>query len=45
MVVSSEMQEIINVCDRVYVMKKGKINGEISRKDVTQTKLMEYAIL
>lgn len=44
-VVSSEMQEIINVCDRVYVMKNGKINGEIPRKEVTQTKLMEYAIL
>ena len=44
-VVSSEMQEIINVCDRVYVMKNGTINGELPRSEVTQTKLMEYAIL
>ncbi len=44
-VVSSEMQEIINVCDRVYVMKGGHISGELERKDVTQNKLMELAIL
>ena len=44
-VVSSEMQEIINVCDRVYVMKEGRITGEVARADATQTKLMEYAIL
>lgn len=43
--VSSEMQEIINVCDRVYVMKEGRITGELDRSEVTQTKLMEYAIL
>ena len=45
LVVSSEMQEIMNVCDRVYIMKSGKINGELSRSEVTQTKLMECAIL
>ena len=43
--VSSEMQEIINICDRVYVMKNGTITGELFREEVTQTRLMEYAIL
>ena len=43
--VSSEMQEIINICDRVYVMKNGTITGELLREEVTQTRLMEYAIL
>jgi ABC-type sugar transport system ATPase subunit len=44
MMISSEMQEIINVCDRVYVMKDGKITCELQKGDLTQTKLLEYAI-
>lgn len=41
---SSEMPEIIGLCDRVYVMKQGRISGELSRKELTQEKLLHLAI-
>lgn len=39
-VVSSEMQETIGLCDRVLVMYEGKITGEVSHDNVTQETLM-----
>jgi inositol transport system ATP-binding protein len=42
-VVSSEMAEILGLCDRVLVMHEGHISGELSREDATQEKIMQYA--
>ncbi len=39
-VISSEMQEIIGTCDRVYVINEGEIAGELSKEEVTQEKIM-----
>lgn len=41
-VVSSEMQETIGLCDRVLVMYEGRLTGELMHKDVTQEALMTY---
>ncbi len=41
--ISSEMLEIIGMCDRVIVMWDGKITGELSKKELTQEKLMMAA--
>lgn len=41
---SSEMQEILGICDRIYVMKSGSIVGEHSRDEATQEKLLKDAI-
>lgn len=41
--VSSEMQEIIGLCDRVYVMCEGKISGTLYKEELTQKKIMSYA--
>jgi len=41
--VSSEMQEIIGLCDRVYVMCEGEITGTLRREELTQQKIMLYA--
>ena len=41
---SSEMQEILGICDRIYVMKSGSIVGEYSREEATQEKLLKDAI-
>lgn len=41
--ISSEMPEIIGLCDRVYVMYEGKITGELSKGELTQKKIMYYA--
>ncbi|MDT8859263.1 sugar ABC transporter ATP-binding protein [Alkalihalobacillus sp. MEB130] len=42
-VVSSEMAEIIGLCDRVIVMHEGRITGELSREEANQEKIMQLA--
>lgn len=41
--VSSELPEIVNMCDRVYVVADGKIQAEIGRENLTQENIMRYA--
>lgn len=41
--ISSDMEEIIGMSDRVLVMCEGVVNGELSRAEVTQEKIMELA--
>ena len=40
-VISSEMQEIIGTCDRVYVINEGEIAGELQKDEVSQEKIMQ----
>ena len=35
-VISSEMQELIGICDRILVMRQGRVNGELSGEDMTE---------
>ena len=39
-VISSELPEILGICDRVYVMSEGKIVGEMDRKEASQESIM-----
>ena len=41
--VSSEMPEILGMCDRILVMHEGRQTGIIDRKDATQERIMEFA--
>lgn len=41
--VSSELPELIMLCDRIYVMAKGKITGVLTREEFSQEKIMAYA--
>jgi ABC-type sugar transport system ATPase subunit len=41
---SSEMQEVIGMCDRVYVMAGGRIRQEFSRDSVSQEKILASCI-
>ena len=41
--VSSELREIINMSDRIYVMRDGKITGELKHEDATQENIMQLA--
>ena len=41
--VSSEMEELINLSDRVLVMCEGRINGCLEKGEVTQEKIMNLA--
>ena len=38
---SSELPELIGMCDRIYVMHEGKVVGEFDVADVTQEKVMK----
>lgn len=40
-VISSEMPELLGVCDRIYVMNEGKMVGEYDAEEATQEKIME----
>ena len=42
-VLSSEAQEIIRVCDRALVMYHGAIQGEVSGAGMTEHKIMRLA--
>jgi len=42
--VSSELPELIGMCDRIYVMSKGRITGELTREEFSQEAIMKYAI-
>jgi putative multiple sugar transport system ATP-binding protein len=39
--ISSELPEILGVCDRIYVMNEGRIVGEMLAKDASQEKIMK----
>lgn len=42
LVISSELPEILGLCDRIYVMNAGRITGEVSREEASQEVLMRY---
>lgn len=42
--ISSELPEIIGVCDRALVMAEGRITGEVEGDDLTQERIMSFAI-
>lgn len=42
LVISSELPEVLGLCDRIYVMNAGRITGEVSREEATQETLMRY---
>jgi putative multiple sugar transport system ATP-binding protein len=43
-VISSEMPELLGICDRIYVMNEGKFVGEMLAKDASQDKIMRAII-
>jgi inositol transport system ATP-binding protein len=44
LMISSEMEELIGVCDRIYVMAKGRVAGELARKDFSQENILKLAL-
>ena len=44
-VISSEMPELMKLCDRFIVLRNGKITGEFMRNEVKEQTLMEAAAL
>jgi len=44
LVISSELPELLGMCDRIYVMNEGKILGELSSVEASQEKIMKMII-
>ena len=42
-VISSELSELMGVCDRIYVMSAGRISGEVDAKSTNQERIMALA--
>ncbi len=41
LVISSELPELIGICDRIYTLSEGRITGDVDRADATQEHLMK----
>ncbi len=42
--ISSEMPEILGMCDRIFVMCNGHVTGELTRGEVSQEAILELAM-
>ena len=42
--ISSEMEEILGMCDRILVISRGSITAEYAHQEATQEKLMHASI-
>ena len=42
--ISSEMPELIGMCDRIYVMNEGELKGELNASEATQERIMSFII-
>ena len=43
-IISSEMPEIIGMCDRIMIMHEGRKTGELSRFEATQERIMAACV-
>jgi len=41
---SSELPEVLGVCDRILVLREGKISAEFSRDEATPERCLEAAL-
>ena len=44
LLISSEMQEVVGLSDRVYVMYEGEIVKELARDDISQEEIVAAAV-
>ena len=42
--ISSELPELLGMCDRIYVMNEGRLLAEVNAADATQESIMGYII-
>lgn len=43
-VVSSELPEVLGISDRIYIMAKGRITGELPRAEATEERILALAM-
>ncbi|MFQ7159959.1 MAG: sugar ABC transporter ATP-binding protein, partial [Ruthenibacterium sp.] len=42
--ISSEMPELLGVCDRILVLKEGRILGQVQAKETSQEEIMAMIV-
>ncbi len=42
--ISSELPELVGMCDRIYVMHEGRITGMLNKEEISQDAVMKLAI-
>jgi ribose transport system ATP-binding protein len=42
--VSSELEELVGICTRILVMRKGEIVAEVDGATATETELLRHAV-
>lgn len=42
--ISSDLPELIGICDRIYVMREGRISGELERESFSQEAILGFAV-
>ncbi len=42
--ISSELPEVLGMCDRIYVMNEGRMVGELDRSEASQEVIMSYIL-
>ncbi|WP_302628887.1 hypothetical protein [Marinomonas sp. FW-1] len=42
--ISSEMPELLGMCDRIYVMNEGRFVGELDKANASQEKIMSMIV-
>lgn len=43
-IISSEMTEIIGICDRAVIMAQGKVTGELEREEINEAAIIKMAM-
>jgi ribose transport system ATP-binding protein len=44
LMISSELSEIVKVCDRAYVMRDGLIAGELKRQEISEESILALGV-
>jgi len=44
LLISSEIEEIVNLSDRVLILKEGRIVGDVGGEEINNQTLMRYAL-
>jgi putative multiple sugar transport system ATP-binding protein len=42
LVISSELPELLGICDRIYALSAGRVTGEVPRAEASPERLMQY---
>ena len=44
LMISSEMPELLGMCDRIYVMNEGALVGELTAEEASQERIMSLIV-